>query len=324
MRCASASTPSAARSMFGALPDELVGQIIALAQMEALPVLSRLERRCNRLGTSRLRALARLQMQPFGLDWRAIVDTRELYLGHDELGTVGATVFAQACARGLGQLTGLYLGSHQIGDGGVVALADACGKGAMAQLRSLELRANGIGGAGCIALAEACGHGALARLRHLWLDKNRIDDAGMEALSSAFAAGALARLSELYLGMNVIGDQGLVAFADACASGAMPRLQHLGLGPNLFGEAGVKGLARAVTSDRDGELALAQLKTLRLYGTRISADGADALAVACAIGGLPALAKIIIDEPSVSLTATCLQRGIRIRVFVPFLNLWSM
>ena len=63
----------------------------------------------------------------------------------------------------------LGLENNNIGDVGVTALANACATGAMAQLRQLKLNGNQIGDKGLEALSGALATGAMAQLQVSWL-----------------------------------------------------------------------------------------------------------------------------------------------------------
>jgi flagellar hook-length control protein FliK len=70
----------------------------------------------------------------------------------------------------LPQLETLLLSRNEIGDIGISALASACASGALASLKELWLQSNQIGDVGMQALAGAVSSGALASLKELIAD----------------------------------------------------------------------------------------------------------------------------------------------------------
>ena len=92
------------------------------------------------------------------------------------------------------------------------------------------------------------------------LDDNKLTGAGLDALRSALADGHLAGLKDLRLyGNKQLGDGGAKVLAAALSEGKLPRLEEL-----------------------------------RLDGTGMGDEGARALAGA--LGGAPALKKLIVGE----------------------------
>jgi hypothetical protein len=152
--------------MWYRLSDDLVLYILLMIHDGALPLVTRLDKRCNRFTRERLSSLKRLTQQPFN------VKTSDVF-----------------------NLTLLRLIDKQIGDQGITALASALGNGALASLKALNLSLNSIGDVGITALATALGSGALPSLEGLHLDENEIGDVGMTAFVGAVSSGALDHLT---------------------------------------------------------------------------------------------------------------------------------
>lgn len=70
----------------------------------------------------------------------------------------------------MASLETLWLGNNQIGDVGISALASACANGALASLQYLDLEENAIGDVGMSALENAVSTGAMASLKELYVN----------------------------------------------------------------------------------------------------------------------------------------------------------
>ena len=99
--------------MWYRLPDELVLCILLMIHDGALPLATRLDKRCNRFTRERLSSLKRLTQQPFN------VKTSDVF-----------------------NLTRLRLYGKQIGDQEITALASALGNGALDKIKSMYLSGN--------------------------------------------------------------------------------------------------------------------------------------------------------------------------------------
>lgn len=215
------------------LPMHLISDANILSFMSAvssgaLPNLEAINLSHNQMTASGFRFLC----ESFSM----LPDVNQLYLGSNDIGDEGMTVFASAIASGaMAQLTHLYLGENAIGDAGMTAFAEALKSpiGALGLCMFISLRSNNIGDVGMQAFSEAIRSGALPRLKTLWVNGNKIGDAGLTAFAQACrASGALGSCTFVDLGANDIGDVGMQPFCDAIRSGALPALQNVYLGAN--------------------------------------------------------------------------------------------
>ena len=157
--------------MWSSLPDELVLCILLMIDDGALPLATRLDKRCNRFTRERLSSLKRLTQQPFN------VKTSDVF-----------------------NLTLLRLSEKQIGNQGITALVSTLGNGALANCTYISLCGNQIGDVGFTALASACASGALPQLQELYLHFNSIGDVGLSALADVVSRGALPKIEWLSIG----------------------------------------------------------------------------------------------------------------------------
>ena len=163
-------------------------------------------------------------------------------------------------ARGaLANLTKLNLGSNQIGDVGFTAFAEACAKGALARLETLHLQVDHhIGDVGLTAFAKACAKGALPRCNDIcmggWLNyeakkylaralKNRW-------LDGDFLVRNLSDVQSLHCGGLGWGDVEMIKLASAieyaCARGGLKNLNDVYLFGNEIGDVGCAALAKGM------------------------------------------------------------------------------
>ena len=241
------------KTMWTALPDDLLMRLAELAPLRALVVLRKLERRCGRnvVVKERLDAVSRLVRFPFLFTWKGICE--RLYVNLSDSVRFGSVLsredledFSKAIVNGaMPQLQSLFLDNNNIGDAGIIALSDSLPRRAMANVTVLNLNGNQIEAPGMASLLHAIARGAMAGLLDLRLAGNRIGDDGMKALSSALARGALPQLRVLVLNHNKIGDAGCSALAEAAAMGAMARLEDLYIGSNRFRDAAKETLKSA-------------------------------------------------------------------------------
>ena len=85
--------------MWSSLPDELVLYILLMIHDGALPLATRLDKRCNRFTRERLFCLRRLTQAPFNVDMSRIFDLNVLDFGYMNLKTQ-VVVLADAFAKG--------------------------------------------------------------------------------------------------------------------------------------------------------------------------------------------------------------------------------
>jgi hypothetical protein len=219
--------------MWAELPDELVARVVAQAEIEALPVIARLDVRSRRVidaPPNRLKTIALLAQAPFSLRAAQIMGDGHSFAVRVSLGAFCATraylddaqaaTLANAISGGaLATCDDLCLGHNGIGPSGAVALADAFCVGAR-NLRMLDLAFNRIGDAGIIAMTRACAlHGALPRLESLGLDGgDPVSQFGDEGLIVLCRSGSFGRLKWLFLEGNEFTDYGMDALAECLES----------------------------------------------------------------------------------------------------------
>ena len=118
----------------------------------------------------------------------------------------------------------LWLHGNEIGDVGMSAFANACAKGSFANLTVLHLLQNEITDDGFAALFPLIKKdGKLSGLKEFSIGSG-ITDKSMTEFADLLAKGSLAQLTRLELHFNKIGDPGLTSLADACAKGSLAQL----------------------------------------------------------------------------------------------------
>lgn len=192
---------------------------------------------------------------------------RSVLLGSNHLGDSGAGAIAGLL--GIGGITSLYLGHNQIGWLGASHLAEAMGaaKPTVAQGTGLALwlKRNRVGRKGVTALA---GTAATGGLRTLDLVDNDLGPEDMAPLSAVLAQGPL---EHLFLCGNRGGVAGTAYLAEAL--GEAPRLTALSLASNGMGDPGARLLAQGLSRNRT-------LQVLRLSNNGIGPEGISAIAEA--------------------------------------------
>ena len=132
-----------------------------------------------------------------------------------------ALLIAQVCSRAT-LLRELWLGTNEIGDVGAGAIGAALSR---SSLERLDLTCNGFGDDGALRLAA--GLAANHSMRHLHLDGNRIGDAGADALCQALLSNPAMRKCTLYLTANPLTKAGMSACRAAAKRAPTFRLSLL-------------------------------------------------------------------------------------------------
>ena len=190
----------------------------------------------------------------------------------------------------------------------VAALRHAHAAGATTQAHNLRLAGNRLTDAALPPLVEAFEEGAMPRVDRLALDYNELSDAGLATLRPLLA-GRLSGLVELSFGSRLTAD-GARVLAALVAEGHLAQLETLELDGNReLGDAGTAAIAEAMATGR-----LTRLTRLWLNGTGMGDAGAAALGAA--LGGAPALEKLVVGKNAFGaaaaegLKAACKARGV--------------
>ena len=85
--------------MWASLPEELVFRILRMIRDDALPTVTRLDKRCNRFTRERLSSLRRLTEAPFNVETSRIFDLNVVDFSSKNLKT-HMVVLADAFAKG--------------------------------------------------------------------------------------------------------------------------------------------------------------------------------------------------------------------------------
>ena len=140
------------------------------------------------------------------------------------------------------------------------------------------------------------------------LEGNELTDAGLATLRPLLA-GRLSGLRTLGFGSRLTAD-GARVLAALVAEGHLAQLKYLILSDNReLGDAGTAAIAEAMATGR-----LTRLERLQLDGTGMGDAGAAALGAA--LGGAPALKKLVVGENAFGaaaaegLKAACEARGV--------------
>ena len=148
----------------------------------------------------------------------------------------------------------------------------------------------------------------MPRVDRLALDYNELSDAGLATLRPLLAE-RLSGLRELTFGSRLTAD-GARVLAALVAEGHLAQLKDLVLSDNReLGDAGTAAIAEAMATGR-----LTRLEELRLDGTGMGDAGAAALGAA--LGGAPALKKLVVGANAFGaaaaegLKAACKARGV--------------
>lgn len=140
---------------------------------------------------------------------------------------------------------------------------------------------------------------------------NKGDQPSMSVLVAALGKGCCPRLAHLSLGHNALGDVGLAHLAGGMLGGGLRALRSLNLAEAGVSTDGVRSLARALgmllhppmplegTADGHGPVPPAPgmpsaLESLDLADNHLYPQGAEALALAVAQGGLPGLRRLVL------------------------------
>lgn len=181
------------------------------------------------------------------------------------------------------EATDLVLDKRKVGDAELsgLSLLLTYSEGRLAKCTKLTMANNVVTDMGVRALARAVASGALPHCEQLDLGHNRFGDKGFCTLAEAWRlnpATATPALRHLSIAGNQVTDLGFAALADALAAGAMRHVAILRLGQNAFENAGLIRLSAAVKDHG----ALSELVELKMFRNRVSDDGLEALAGACA------------------------------------------
>ena len=188
------------------------------------------------------------------------------------------------------------------------ALRHAHAAGATTQAYSLRLGDNRLTDAALPPLVEAIEAGAMPCVNRLALEGNELTDAGLATLRPLLV-GRLSGLVQLTFGSRLTAD-GARVLAALVAEGHLAQLEDLTLSDNReLGDAGTAAIAEAMATGR-----LTRLEELDLTGTGMGDAGAAALGAA--LGGAPALKKLVVGANAFGaaaaegLKAACKARGV--------------
>ena len=154
------------------------------------------------------------------------------------------------------------------------------------------------------------------------LQHGLINDDRMVTFSEVITSGLLPKLKTLDLSYHHLTYKGIDAFASAIGNGALESLTDLSLATTLgmrdtMGDAGMIALANAIKPTPENPIgSLRKLEILYVYGNKIGASGAIALADAIDSKALPSLRTLCIDNSRLTqhpqLKVACAARGIKL------------